>query len=286
MQDFKKMNLNQLRTYFSQIKLGCKETYTNFYTQENTSYEVKITPHSIIFLKKEKNFFRLYFFSNNLLKLKKDILNIKNNKNIFIEILQKEEKIKFNGLCKKATYIRLKKDYKNTHTQSRTSEEKIYSDTLEAKKVQKLIQRDFNPYFDHFPNLKSIQKHLNKDHILFISHDKQICSYIMFDIKGKVAYINYIANYGGKKNLIKIWQIFYEKLNNFLVESIYLWCDVNNTKAMNMYQIENFIPEGLKNFIYIKPPQKSKSISTKISDGGGGYKSLSLTSLCNLQKVA
>lgn len=286
MQDFKRMDLNQLRTYFSQIKLSCKETYTNFYTQENALYEVKITPHSIIFLKKEKNFFRLYFFSNNLLKLKKNILNIKNNKTICIEILQKEEKIKFDSLCKKATYIRLKKDYKNTHTQSRVSEEKIYSDALEAKKIQKLIQRDFNPYFDHFPNLKSIQKHLDKGNILFISQNKQICSYIIFDIKGKAAYINYIANYGGKKNLIKIWQIFYEKLNNFLVEFIYLWCDINNTKAMNMYQIENFIPEGLKNFIYIKPPQKSKPTNTEIIDGGGGYKSLILTSQRNLQRAA
>ncbi|PAF43779.1 hypothetical protein [Helicobacter sp. 11S03491-1] len=277
MQNFITMGLDKIISQISIIKAQKQPTYTNFYTYENRFYEVKITPHSIIILKKESGFFRLYFFTNYLEELKNTLFYLENKQTLCIEILQKQEDISFEFLEKKALYARLKK--KLYHPFLKTS---FYNPPpLDAKEIQALIQKDFNIYFDHFPHLETIQNWIKNGNILSLYKNNKIISYLIFEHRGKGVYINYIANYGGKESLIEIWRCFYQKLNNFAIEFVYLWCDTHNTKAMNMYKIEGFIPDGLKNFIYIKTPA--------IKQWGGGLEEYNpgiLLESCLFQKAA
>lgn len=266
MKDFQKMDLKQIHYHMLLIKKDKKTTYTNFYTQQELIYQVKLLQHSIIILKQEENFWRLYFFTNNIQELQNAIDGIQNSIPICIEILQKQEEIVLNSIPKQTLYVRLRKNIskipKRDFTQASTKESY-------AKKIYELIQKDFNIYFDHLPTLEVIKDWIKNKKILFVTEDEKIISYLVFNIKGKGAYINYIANYGGKDSLVKIWQMLYQELNNFDIEFIHLWCDTKNTKAMNMYQIEGFSPDGLKNFIYLKTPEIAKK-----SNGGGVEKNL------------
>ncbi|MDP2538705.1 hypothetical protein Q5I06_02765 [Helicobacter sp. faydin-H76] len=261
MKDFQKMDINDIRSQIFLIKKNAKNIYTNFYTQLNIAYQVKILSHSIIILKKELGFWRLYFFSNDIKKLQDTLSKIQNNAPICIEILQKQEEIILNSAKKQTVYIRLRKNLSNI---SKMEIQQPPYKKPSAKKFYELIQKDFNIYFDHLPTLETIKDWIKNKRILYIKKERQIISYLIFNINGKGAYINYIANYGGKDSLIKIWQMFYQELNNFDIQSIYLWCDTKNTKAMNMYQIEGFSPDGLKNFIYLK----AAKIANKEMGGG------------------
>lgn len=262
MKDFQKMDLKQIHSHILLIKKDKKNTYTNFYIQEDISYQVRILTHSIIILKQEESFWRLYFFSNDIEKLQNALDEIQNDVPICIEILQKQEDIIFNSIEKHTLYIRLRKNI------SKIPEVKLQKPSQKnicAEKIHELIQKDFNIFFDHLPTLETIKDWIKNKKILFINKEEKIISYLVFNIKGKGAYINYIANYGGKDSLVKIWEMFYQELNSFDIEFIHLWCDMKNTKAMKMYQIEGFSPDGLKNFIYLKNP----IIAKKINGGGG-----------------
>lgn len=266
MKDFQKMNLKQIHRYMLLIKKDKKTTYTNFYTQQNITYQVRLLSHSLIILKKEKSFWRLYFFSNDIEKLENALVKIQNNIPICIEILQKQEDIIFKSIEKQTLYVRFRK---NISKMPEIKPHKPLKKEVRAKKIYELIQKDFNIYFDHLPTLETLKNWIKNKRILFINQEQKIISYLVFDIRGKGVYINYIANYGGKDSLIKIWGMFYQELNNFDIEFIYLWCDAKNIKAMNMYQIEGFSPDGLKNFIYLKTP-----IIAKKEMGGGIEKTL------------
>lgn len=266
MKNFQKMDLKQIHYHMLLIKKDKKNTYTNFYTQQDTSYQVRLLTHSMIILKREENFWRLYFFSNDIEKLENALDEIQNNIPICIEILQKEEDIIFNSIEKQTFYIRLRK---NISKIPKIEFEQPPHKKVCAKKIYELIRKDFNVYFDHLPTLETTKSWAKNKKILFINQEEKITSYLVFNIKGKGAYINYIANYGGKDSLIKIWQMFYQELNNFDIEFIHLWCDTKNAKAMNMYQIEGFFADGLKNFIYLKNP-----IIAKKQMGGGDREDL------------
>lgn len=266
MKDFQKMDLKQIHYHMLLIKKDKKNTYTNFYSQQELIYQVKLLPHSIIILKQEESFWRLYFFSNDMQKLQNTLDKIQNDIPICIEILQKQEDIIFNSMEKQTLYIRLRKNL--SKTPSIKLQQPPYKKPC-AEKIYQLIQKDFNIYFDHLPTLEVIKDWIKNKKILSIIKEEKIIAYLVFNIKGKGAYINYIANYGGKDSLVKIWQMLYQELNNFDIEFLHLWCDTKNTKAMNMYQIEGFSPDGLKNFIYLKTP-----IAAKSQMGGGHRKDL------------
>ncbi|PAF53671.1 hypothetical protein BKH42_04960 [Helicobacter sp. 13S00482-2] len=263
MEDFQKMDLKKIHSQILLIKKNAKNIYTNFYTQENIIYQVKILSDCIIILKQEQIFWRLYFFSNDIEKLQDALDQIRSNIPICIEIIQKQEEIILDSIQKQTIYLRLRK---NLSKIPKTDLQQISNKKASPKEFYKLIQKDFNIYFDHLPTLETIENWIKNKKILYINQEEKIISYLVFNIKGKGAYINYIANYGGKNSLIRIWEMFYQELNKFDIEFIYLWCDTKNTKAMNMYEIEGFYPDGLKNFIYLKTPRLAK----EKNEGGGG----------------
>ncbi len=79
---------------------------------------------------------------------------------------------------------------------------------------------------------------------------EELKSFLIYKVKGQSAYLNHIANYGSKQNLINLWKKFYTLLNNQKINHLDLWCDTLNLKALNMYNIESFKNFPLKNYIY------------------------------------
>lgn len=236
--------------------------YTNLYSYTNISYWVKSTPSTLLLLKEEKQLIRVYFFTNDFVELEELITDLTHDKNLCIEILQKQPEIYFKTLKPQALYLRLRKTLTPL---SPSSESHTNFDNINPKTLHKLLFKDFNPNFDHLPNLKMLQNRFKNRHILSVRTQNIIYSYLIFTHTGKSAYLNFIANYGDKQSLLEIWKVFYQKLNTLEVKFLHLWCDTLNLKALNMYQKENFSIDGLKNYIYIKLSK---------TNGGGAYKRL------------
>ncbi|PAF45173.1 hypothetical protein [Helicobacter sp. 11S02596-1] len=238
--------------------------YTNLFTYTNIPYRVKSTPSTLLLLKEEKHCVRAYFFSNDLAELESLITALEHDKNLCIEILQKQPespKISFETLQPQALYTHLRKTLPLPTPKPSNPMRPCRFPTIHPKTLQKILFHDFKPDFDHLPSLKTLQHHHKNGHILSIREQNIIHSYVVFRPAGKSAYLNFIANHGDKQSLLEIWRLFYQKLNALEVRFLHLWCDTLNQKALNMYQKENFSPDGLKNYIYIKLAN---------TNGGGG----------------
>lgn len=94
---------------------------------------------------------------------------------------------------------------------------------------------------------------LAKDNKVITIYEKdEMKSFLIYKVQGTKAYLNQIANYGNKENLIKLWKTFYQALNNEGIKYLDLWYDTQNKKAENMYNIEQFQPLNQFNFCYKK----------------------------------
>ena len=84
--------------------------------------------------------------------------------------------------------------------------------------------------------------------VLTVYENDEMKSFLIYKTQGTKAYLNHIANYGSKENLINLWKIFYQALNCDGVKYLDLWYNKQNKKAENMYNIEQFQPLNMYNF--------------------------------------
>ena len=92
----------------------------------------------------------------------------------------------------------------------------------------------------------------NENKVITIYENDELKSFLIYKTQGTKAYLNQIANYGNKENLIELWKKFYLALNYENIKYLDLWYDINNKKAENMYKIENFQPLKQFNYCYKK----------------------------------
>lgn len=269
-----KIQIKEIYNTINIIKSPQKPLITNFYfNKTNKLYKIKSTNNSLIFIYKDFGFYRIYFLGNDLFELEYLLNDLELDLDSYIEIIAKEAYLNLPNYKKEATYLKFyKKIDKNPNY--------IYKNDfiLDYDMLYKNINKDFNKYYDHLPNKNTIKQYIKNNQVLYISKDDVLLSYLVFKQMGKSAYLNFIANYAGKDSIIKLWNSFYTTLNKINIQSINLWCNSSNKKAMNMYKIENFTFSELNNFIY----SKSANIATR----GGVEQSIKIQSIRHNLKAA
>ena len=204
-----------------------------------------------IFLSKEKNFYKLFYAFTSLHNFEMLLSQIF-YEDVYLEIIAKRppfsdfQKLLNKFFEYKTTYQKL---YKKLEISNRTFD---VSCKIDEKLIFDKLYSTFNIYFEHLMNADELKKLANENKVLTIYENGDMKSFLIYKTQGSKAYLNHIANYGSKENLIALWKMFYQDLNNHKVKYLDLWYDVQNKKAENMYHIEKFRPLGLYNFCYKK----------------------------------
>lgn len=242
--------------YISELKKTQGDYFSNYFL---TPLEAQIpllhSEKSLIFLQPEYDFYRLYFATIDINDFKNLLKQVPENLDVCIEVVTNsnipEQLLK--TLCEK---FKLTETYQKLYKKLDIVANTEYCPDMGAFTPECIFEhvwQDFNKYYDHLPSLEKIETFLNNGKLISIENEQgDLCGYILFEIKGKQAYLNYIANYGGKKTLLLLWERFYNVLSHYNVKSIYLWYNINNKKASRMYQIENFEDAHLKNYIFLR----------------------------------
>ena len=113
---------------------------------------------------------------------------------------------------------------------------------VDDEKVKKEFEQKFKDYY--------MFREIGQETVSRFKHELK--SFLIYKIQGSKAYLNHIANYGSKENLINLWKLFYQELNNQRIIYLDLWYNKQNKKAENMYNIEQFQPLNMYNFCYEK----------------------------------
>ncbi len=226
--------------------------------------------NAILFLNQEKDFYKLYYAYINSADFEL-LLEQLPSLNIYLEIiskneLPKEQKAVINKYFN--YYTTYQKLYKKL---SVNNAEILPKCRIDIDLIYQKIYSTFNVYFEHLMDKDELIRLARDKKVLTIYENNELKSFLIYKITGKKAYLNHIANFGSKENLINLWKLFYQVLNSEEIEYLDLWYDINNKKAENMYKIENFQPLNMFNytFVYSKALpsfHKHKSHQTEVSD--------------------
>lgn len=245
---------SQILEQYTRIKSGGINFYSNYFfkpVSENATGA--FGKDSLFFLEPQNGFSRYYFASTNLDELSritKDSLN--KGSVICADYIAKSDMPQ--AVCDffNANFLPYAKYAKRTKKlELSNTEAQIFNCEISAEAIYADLLKTFDKYASYFPSFEAIKKAKEENRIIYIGDNSDIKSYIIFEIKGKCAYLNFIANRGGKAALKEIWSKFYSALCAFKAESLYLWVDLANSKAIRMYDIEKFSPPQLFNFIFI-----------------------------------
>lgn len=247
------MKNEAIRQYIDQLRKENKENFTtNFFSLEpieNCDYLA--SEDALIFWKQEQDFYKLYYAFSNLTAFNALLKNLP-PLDLYLEIVSKAQ------LSAELTTCLLKhftctttyqKFYKKITPQNET--EFPYS-LIDTKLLYEKLYSTFNIYFEHLMSEEELVSLAKEKTILTIYENNQLQSFIIYKKTGKKAYLNHIANYGSKENLIDLWQKFYQALSYDKISYLDLWYDTQNKKAENMYKIEQFQPLSLYNFCFAK----------------------------------
>lgn len=206
---------------------------------------------AIVFLSKEKHFYKLFYAFISLNSFEK-LLKELPNKEIYLEIISKTpptyelKNILEKYFEYKTTYQKLYKKLEVTEPQTAV-QSKVNIDLIFEK-----LYSTFNIYFEHLMGKDELTNLAKDNKVITIYEKDEMKSFLIYKVQGTKAYLNQIANYGSKENLIKLWKLFYQALNNEGIKYLDLWYDTQNKKAENMYNIEQFQPLNQFNFCYKK----------------------------------
>lgn len=206
---------------------------------------------AIVFLSKEKNFFKLFYAFVDLNSFEA-LLNQLPQKEIYLEIVSKvPPQNEFKEILNK--YF----EYKTTYSKLYKKLEVIETKVAEKSKIDidllfEKLYSTFNIYFEHLMSKNDLIELARQNKIITIYEKYELKSFLIYKVQGTKAYLNQIANYGSKGNLIELWGKFYHALNYDGIKYLDLWYDTQNKKAENMYNIEQFQPLNIFNYCYKK----------------------------------
>lgn len=231
-------------------KSSVKKFQTNYFlTPINDDCIAFENSEAMIFLSKEKHFYKLFYAFINLNSFE-NLLKELPNKEIYLEIISKTpptDELK-NILEKhfeyKTTYSKLYKKLEVIEPQTPV-QTKVDVDLIFEK-----LYSTFNIFFEHLMDKDKLTNLANDNKVITIYEKDELKSFLIYKTQGTKAYLNQIANYGNKENLIELWKLFYQALNNDNIKYLDLWYDTQNKKAENMYKIEHFQPLNMFNYCY------------------------------------
>ena len=238
--------INELR------KKGIQNFQTNYFMNEIDEKSICFeNDNAIIVLQQEKIFHKLYYAFCDLSAFE-ELLPKLPNKEIYLEIISRKEiDVQVKNVIEK--FFECKTIYQKLYKKLTLSDIKV-SQKYHADKdlIYQKLYSTFDIRFEHLMGKDEIQELINKNQIITIYEDNKLKSFIIYKIQGNKAYLNQIANYGSKENLINLWKLFYQELNNKGITYLDLWYNKLNKKAENMYNIEQFQPLNMFNFCYKK----------------------------------
>lgn len=206
---------------------------------------------AIVFLSKEKHFYKLFYAFIDIKSFEK-LLEKLPQAEIYLEIISKTsltEELKV--VLEK--YFEYKTTYQKLYKKLEVIEPRIpVKSNIDIGLIFEKLYSTFNIYFEHLMEKDELAQLAQDNKVITIYEKDEMKAFLIYKVQGTKAYLNQIANYGSKKNLIELWHLFYQALNNDGIKYLDLWYDKQNKKAENMYNIERFQPLDMFNYCYKK----------------------------------
>lgn len=241
------LSYNQLKKLLEtdnvQIKFGQKGTY--------------------IFIEKE-DYIELLFFVQNIMDLfeERDFLKgiLPLNKKVIISIIEKDKKndehekiMEGLGFSLYKKYVRKKLQVNGKKWEVPINENICFAEANDIDVIQSMINITFDSISDQIPSREELEQMIFQKQVWKYTSMDSLKGFLISERQGKKSYLRMLcigSEYRGSGIGKRLLQEYIMSEYKY-VDLFYLWVDGQNTKAIELYEKQGYVSDGLDQYIYI-----------------------------------
>jgi hypothetical protein len=233
---------------------------TNYFRQEMVGPQIltATTDRSVLLVNNEHDFFRLYFFTNDLADLEQMLRENDYPGDFVAGYLAKTadkniaDTFQRSGFNPIATYGRML-NYRLPEQQPNAALE--YAIAADVDQLHEDLFRAFNKYTDHLPPKNRLLSYVENQQVIVIRQAGRILGAVCFQLQGRRVNYNYIYNFSDNGlHFLQLQNNFYGVMHQRGIRAGFLWINQTNTRLAASYQSTGWRFDGLQDHFYFRSP--------------------------------
>ena len=239
----------QSRTWFS----------TNYFWQEMVGPQVLTfaTAQTLLLANDEHGFFRLYFFTNDLVDLEHVLRDAEYPGEVVVGYLTKSadenitttfERAGFSPIAiyRRMTTYRLPRQRPNPGLE--------YAVAADVDQLHEDLFRVFSKYTDHLPTKTRLLSYVVNQQVIVNRQNGKILGGVCFQLQGPRVNFNYLYNFSPNPlDFLQLQNNFYGVMNERGIRAGFLWINQVNTRLAALHQSMGWRFDGLYDYFYFRP---------------------------------
>lgn len=223
---------------------------------------LETSPGVAFFLKKDREFWRVYFCAADRDVLRQQFMSIDvvKAKPLVVDVLEYENAsdgllplVETVGFRRYARLCRLARVGSAGLPQGQSGEaQPVYAVPEDARDIFKILDSSFDRYAEQLPNISEIEMAVENRQILMLKHDQTIAGLLFFETLGAASAIRYwlvaekfrTLHYGSA--LMRAYFAVHGAIRRFT-----LWVMADNESALQKYRHYGFMPDRLTDHILV-----------------------------------
>jgi len=232
--------------------------WTNYFRQEMVGLQVltAATARSVLLVNDEYDFFRLYFFTNDLADLEQLLRDADYPGDVVAGYLAKapDENVaaafQQTGFNPIAIYRRME-TYRLPVQRPNPALE--YATAADVDQVHEDLFRTFNKYTDHLPTKDRLLGYVENQQVIVNRQVGRILGAVCFQLRGPRVNYNYLYNLSPNAlDFLRLQNNFYGLMHQRGIRAGFLWVDETNTRLAALHQSMGWCFDGLRDYFYLR----------------------------------
>src|SRR5262249_10372745 len=232
---------------------------TNYFRQEMVGPQIlaAATARSILLANDEHDFFRLYFFTSDLIDFEQLLRGANLPGNAVAGYLTRAADESIAAPFKRSGFNPLP-PYRRMITYrlppQRPNPALEYAIAADVDKLYKDLFQTFNKYTDHLPTKDRLHRYIENQWVIVNRQADRILGAVCFQLKGPQVNYNYLYNSSGSAlDLLRLQNNFYGVMHQRGIRRGFLWTNQANTRVAALHESTGWRFDGLQDYFYLRP---------------------------------
>ena len=236
--------------------------FTNYFRQEMVGPQIltAATARSVLLANDEHDFFRLYFFTNDLADLERILRDVDLPSDVIAGYLTKaadkavDENIaaafQQSGFNPIATYRRMI-TYRLPPQRPNPALE--YAIAADVDQIYEDLFQTFNKYTDHLPTKDRLHGYVVNQWVIVNRQAGRILGAVCFQLPGPRVNYNYLYNFSGNGlDFLRLQNNFYGLMHQRGIRAGFLWINQTNTRLAALHESMGWRFDGLQDYFFLR----------------------------------
>jgi hypothetical protein len=232
--------------------------HTNYFRQEMPGSQIMsaTTARTVLMLNNEHDFFRLFFFTTDVVDLERTLREADFPSKTVTGYLTRSSDENIAEVFHHAGFNRIAK-YRRMITYQlpsyRPNASLEYATNTDIDQLNQGLFEAFNKYTDHLPTRERLLRYIENEWVIVNRHDDRIRGAVCFQLEGPRVNYNYIYNLSENAlDFVRLQNNFYGVMHQRGIRAGFLWINEAENRLAKLYQSMGWQFDGLKDHFYLR----------------------------------